>query len=164
MMFRKIANSVFAVLNILAVFTGIILVFAVVGQIASRYVPFINMPWSEEIARFSFIHFAMISIAMAYYKGRHMGIDIITKKCGKSVQAGIYCFYTVLVIVISIIVSIYGIRLSFLVSRQRSPMLNVSYFWFFIAVPIGFSFTAIFAICEMITKYKLKSNPLKREA
>jgi TRAP-type C4-dicarboxylate transport system permease small subunit len=151
-MLRIISDFIFKVLNVLAVITGIVLVFAVTLQIVSRYVPFINVPWSEEVARFSFIHFAMISIAMAYYKGRHMGIDVITKRFNKSAQLAVHCFSAVFILIISLVVVVYGIRLSFLVSRQRSPMLNWSYFWFFIAVPFGFVLTAFFAVCDIAKK------------
>jgi TRAP-type C4-dicarboxylate transport system permease small subunit len=137
------------ILNFIIRIVGIVMSLCVVVQIACRYIPGLNWPWTEELARFTFIWFSLVAIAMAYHKGQHMSINYFVLKFNIKIQQGLNYFIHILIFLSSTAITFYGIRLSFMSAGLRSPILDLSYFWFFMSVPAGFSFVALFSFFDL---------------
>ena len=129
---------------------GIVMVLSVVLQITGRYVPMISFMWTEELARLTFIWFCFLGIAITYHYKGHMSINYFCAKLNTNLQRFFGYLCNILILVFSSIITYYGIRLSIMARVQTSPMLQLSFSWFYAAVPAGFMLIAIFSNLEII--------------
>jgi TRAP-type C4-dicarboxylate transport system permease small subunit len=131
---------------------GIVMIIDVLLQIAFRYLPTTGTTWTEELGRLLFMWFCMLSTALTYVKGQHLAIDFFYLKWSKTTRT--ICDFISLIAVLSFsgIVSVFGYKLLELVAKQHSPVMRLSFFWFYLAVPVGCSLIAIFTILSMIDR------------
>jgi TRAP-type C4-dicarboxylate transport system permease small subunit len=130
---------------------GFIMIGAVLLQIAFRYLPFSGM-WTDELGRLTFIWFGMLAMAITFIKGMHLSIDYFYLKMKKRTQTILDYIGLLLILVFSGSSAIYGIWLLEFTARQRSPVMQLSFFWFSLSVPVGFGFISLFTLVAIFDR------------
>ena len=124
---------------------GIALLITVVLQVISRYLP-VTMVWTDELSRFLFVWFSMLAIALAYMENKHLSMDFIYEKLGPKTQHTLDFISEILVLLAAVIVSWEGFGLLKTVAIQKAPILRIGMNWFYLAVPVGFTFVIIHSL------------------
>jgi TRAP-type C4-dicarboxylate transport system permease small subunit len=79
---NRLVRSVDTVLKRLLVVLMLMLVGAVLWQVASRYLMRSPSSWTEEIARFLLIWISLLGAVYAFRNGAHLGLDLLPQKLG----------------------------------------------------------------------------------
>lgn len=137
---------------------GIVMIISVLLQIAFRYLPFTGTTWTEELGRLTFLWFCMLSTAVTFVKGQHLFIDYFYFKMKKLYQ--IICDYVslLLIFLFSLVITVEGLKLLEYVSKQRSPVMRLSFFWFYLSVPSGCGLIMLFSILSFIDRIFFKGK------
>jgi TRAP-type C4-dicarboxylate transport system permease small subunit len=130
---------------------GFVMIVAVLMQIAFRYLPVSGM-WTEELGRITFVWFCMLSAAITFSKGMHLSIDYFYLKMKAQTQKILDYIGLLLIFVFAGSSAVSGILLLEFVSRQRSPVLQLSFFWFYLSVPVGFGLVTLFTLLSILDR------------
>lgn len=104
--------------------------------VANRFVFKISMSWTEQLSRFLLIWVSMVGAAIAVRPALHIGVMFIVTRLGRWRRL-VMTVNSVLIIGFLAVVGYYGLRLCLSQSSQTSPVMNLSMFWPFLAVPAG---------------------------
>lgn len=124
----------------------IVVVIAVSWQVIARYVTEASTAWAPELAQIAFVWCALLAIPVGVRRGRHMMIDVWTGIKNKTVQAAISTFAMIVVVGVSGTLVYFGINMLPVALSRTLPGLGISAGIANIAVPVGFTLCAIFAI------------------
>ena len=130
---------------------GFVMIGAVLLQIAFRYLPISGM-WTDELGRLSFIWFGMLAMAITFIKGMHLSIDYFYLKMKKRTQVILDYIGLLLIFIFSSSSTVCGIWLLEFTSRQRSPVMQLSFFWFSLSLPVGFGFISLFTLVAIFDR------------
>jgi TRAP-type C4-dicarboxylate transport system permease small subunit len=156
---EKVIHIIFdVIIGFIIKIIGVVMITSVLLQIAFRYLPVSGTTWTEELGRLTFLWFCMLSTAVTFVKGQHLFIDYFYLKMNKFYQA--VCDYVslLLILLFSSIVTFEGIKLLEFVSKQHSPVMRLSFFWFYLSVPVGCGFIMLFTILSFIDRIFLKGK------
>ncbi|MCL2379982.1 MAG: TRAP transporter small permease [Treponema sp.] len=148
---EKFTHIVFdVILGLFIKIIGIAMVLSVLLQIASRNLNIAGILWTEEMGRLTFIWFCFLATAAAFEKGKHVSIDYFYMKMNKLFRT--ICDYLglALILMFTMIIVVEGIRILEFVSIQHSPVMRLSFFWFYLSVPVGMGFILLFAILSFV--------------
>ena len=140
---------------------GLCMVVSVLIQVASRNLPVIpgvSFMWTEELGRLSFVWLCLLSAAVSYSKGQQIVIDYFYLKMGRIVQ--ILCDFASLFLILgfSYVVTVQGFNLLKIVSIQRSPVMEISILWFYLAIPVGCGLMTIFTVLCLVDRVFLQGK------
>jgi TRAP-type C4-dicarboxylate transport system permease small subunit len=139
---------------------AVCMVLSVLIQVFSRNLPVmgISFMWTEELGRLTFMWLCMLSVATSYAKGQQIAIDFFYLRMRKSFQT--ICDYAILILILifSPIITIHGTRLLNIVALQRSPVMEISMFWFYLAIPVGCGLIVIFTALCLIDRIFFKGK------
>ena len=128
---------------------GIVMTLAIILQVANRYLP-LGVTWTEEVSRLSFIWFCFICVAIAYVERAHPCISNLVALFGPKFRR-VYDFFPFLaVLCMSIMLSYFGVEMAFMSVSQRSPIMRLSYFWFYMPIPVSFGAISILSSLDII--------------
>ncbi|TDH34905.1 TRAP transporter small permease [Pseudohoeflea suaedae] len=136
--------NVFVVAAILAAMSGIVF-YGVIG----RYVFNAPLFWGEETARFLMFFLVLTGSALGLRLSQHprltMFVDLFPERHRKALMllGDAIVFGTILVILIQ------GTELAIDEGIMRTPALRISYFWIYLAYPIG----AVLGLMQLIGAY-----------
>ena len=124
----------------LLVIIVLIMLFAVVWQVISRYVIGSPSTFTDEIASYSLIWLGLFGAAYATGKELHLAIDLIPKNTIAKSPRFFHGFVTFFVIVFAILVMVVGgLRLCWLtwVLEQKSAVLKIPLAFVYLVLPIS---------------------------
>lgn len=75
-----ILGPINALMRLLAVTAFTLMVMCVFGQVLFRYVFHLSVPWTEELARFTFIWATFLGAGIAFAEGGHLGVQAVVNK------------------------------------------------------------------------------------
>lgn len=104
--------------------------------VLNRFLFKFSISWTEPLARFLLIWVSMLGAAIAVRQALHIGIMFLTNRMGRWRHSVMY-INSVLIIGFLSIVGYYGLRLCLTQATQISPVMHLSMFWPFLAVPAG---------------------------
>lgn len=135
------------VLQILGVLLLGVVAIAVTLQVFSRYILQASIPWTAELATYSFVWLSMIAIALGVRRGRHMVLDVweylpYRRWLAVTIET-VAAAVVVLVLTLLIWYGAEGLNAAF---RRSLPGLGISYGWVTLAVPIGSALALMFAV------------------
>jgi TRAP-type C4-dicarboxylate transport system permease small subunit len=114
-----------------------------------RYI--INHPifWTEEFARYTMFYMVMLGSAVAFREGKHPALLFIIQKFPiRFVKVWNFIKDTIIIIILIIIFKEgYFMALDEII--MKSPALRISFFWIYLAFPIG----ALLMISQIIANY-----------
>ena len=116
-------------------------------QILSRQIMKISTPWTDEVARFSFIWMVMIAASAQVRKRAHFTISVLADAIPW--KRAITIFIDLVVILVALCLFYYGVLYCQLGLRKVSSVINMRMIWIYAAIPAG-SFFMIFYGLEML--------------
>jgi len=125
-----------AAMALLVVF-GAVMSVVVMLQILFRFVIYIPLPWSEELARYLMIWTGMVGSFVALREGRHIGVTLVVNRLPPRAAAGVAVFVQVLTILFLFILAKQGLALALINLNQLSPAMRIPMFFPYLAVPVG---------------------------
>lgn len=158
---EKLEHAVKAVLAVIIQILGIALLITVAIQIVVRYLP-VTVAWTDELSRFLFVWYAMLSIAMSYIEDKHLFLDILYSKLKPKAQHVLDGISHILVLATAALITWKGMQLLQIVKIQTAPILNISMAWFYAAVPVGFLFVAFHALFSTMDFFGKKGREARK--
>ena len=150
-MIDHVESAIRQVMGVIVKILGIALLITVVIQVVSRYFP-VTMVWTDELSRFLFVWFSMLAIALAYMENKHLSMDFVYEKLPRSVQKALDFLSELLVFLAACVIVVEGFGLLKTVAIQKAPILRIGMNWFYMAVPVGFTFVAAHALLLIIRR------------
>ena len=116
-------------------------------QVFSRYITQASIPWTAELASYSFVWLSMIAIALGIRRGRHMVLDVweyLPERRWLAVT--IETVAAAVVAVVLMLLAWYGSQGLGAAFNRSLPGLGIAYGWVTLAVPVGSVVALIFAV------------------
>jgi TRAP-type C4-dicarboxylate transport system permease small subunit len=108
-----------------------------VAQVVFRFVLKMPLGWSDELATFSFVWFALLGAAIAVREGGHIGVDALVRVLPEGRRAWVAISSLVLVQVFLLCLIKFGVDLLLRIGDQRSSGLQIQIFWVYLALPVS---------------------------
>lgn len=116
-------------------------------QVFSRYITQSSIPWTAELASYSFVWLSMIAIALGVRRGRHMLLDVWDYlPYRRWLVVLIDTIAAVVVVGVLVLLTWFGSQGLGAAFNRTLPGLGISYGWVTLAVPVGSALALIFAI------------------
>ncbi len=115
----------------------IILVLATITQVVGRYFLKVPMPWTEELARFSFIWSVMLGASVLVKSKGHPGVDALTSKLHGIPKLIQEALLAIIIIAVAAVGIVYGIQLVQVTMSQPSAALNIPYGCIYLSFPVS---------------------------
>lgn len=144
---------------VLEVFTGLaVLAIAIIlmVQVLSRYVFQFPLAWPEEVAGFIFVWLIFLGAPLAYWSGSLIGIHVFVEAVPERFQKAIFVLTNVIVILFMIFLIFKGTEAIGQSWNKRTTVLQFSYAWIYVPLPIG---AAALAVGYMLKLIKRLRNP-----
>lgn len=93
--------------------------------------------WGEELARYTMIFMAFVGGAVALRTDQHPRLTVFTSMLPEAVQLWLGRFLSVCMAVTLIVLLWQGLDVAIHDGRMKTPALRISYFWIYLAVPLG---------------------------
>lgn len=122
---------------VLLVVCGAAMSIIVMLQIIFRFVIFIPLPWSEELARYLMIWTGMVGSFVALREGRHIGVTMVVDRLPPRAATGVSVFVQAATILFLVILAKQGLALTLVNLSQLSPAMRIPMFYPYLAVPVG---------------------------
>lgn len=147
----KIINKV---IFFLIALTFSILILSCVLQVFTRFILNNSLSWTEELSRYSFIWANFLGGIFCTKKGLHAVVTIITDYLNKKWKNILNIVVNVVVALISILIIIYGVKVTYTVRGQLSPALRISMSYVYAAAPFSSLFVLYYSTRNIIENYK----------
>jgi TRAP-type C4-dicarboxylate transport system permease small subunit len=121
----------------LLVVSGAVMSVIVMLQIIFRFVIFIPLPWSEELARYLMIWTGMVGSFVALREGRHIGVTMVVDRLPPRAATWVSVFVQAATILFLVILAQQGLALTLVNLSQLSPAMRIPMFYPYLAVPVG---------------------------
>ena len=135
--FTRLCDRLRWVAMALLVVSGAVMSVIVMLQIFFRFVIYIPLPWSEELARYLMIWTGMVGSFVALREGRHIGVTLVVDRLPPKAAAGVAVFVQSATILFLAIVAKQGFALALTNLSQLSPAMRIPMFFPYLAVPVG---------------------------
>ncbi len=113
------------------------MVFLITIQVFYRYVLVKPIPWAEEAARYFFIWATFLGATVAVKTKQHTIVSFVLDRFPEKYRKSVlFIGYSCCIIFLSFVV-VYGFDLSFRVVRQKTPAMQLSMFYPYLAIPTG---------------------------
>lgn len=86
-------------------------VFSVILQVLSRYLPFVSVYWTEELAVYSFIWSVFLGASILVLHNEHFTMTFLLEKLSKPLVKWVNIFNQILVFIFGLLMLYYGILL-----------------------------------------------------
>jgi TRAP-type C4-dicarboxylate transport system permease small subunit len=116
--------------------TGGVMFICILLQIFTRTFFQVPFPWTDELARFTFLWFCFTGSVTTLRNKLHLGIDYIENKMpvkGKFVNR---VFVYSLIVVFGLFVGVLGYQLLEIVGLQLSPIMRIPMVWVYFSLPL----------------------------
>ncbi|MCC8189423.1 MAG: TRAP transporter small permease [Planctomycetes bacterium] len=137
---------------------GMVMIAAILFQIFSRTFFRVPFPWTDELARGTFIWFCFLGSAMAMRQYAHLGIDYFRSRLGERGQWLSDIVVCLAVILFGVLLATYGWQFLQMVGRQRTPILRISMQWFYLVIPLAGGLLALQGL-EFLCQYLASGKP-----
>ncbi len=132
---------------------GVCLLLALVAvmsvQVASRQIPALSAPWSEEAARFLFAWLAFTGTALAVQRSAHIAITAAVDRLGAGTRRGIEVVVRLLVMVFAALMVWYGVRLC-LSTALVSTVMRIPMWVPYAAIPLSGALVLVHAAVGIV--------------
>lgn len=111
--------------------------FNVIAQVFCNYVLRNGLSWSEEFSRLLLVTMTFFGASLVTRRSLHIGLTAFLKLFPYRIQNIIKFIGFIIVLFFLYGLILWGVRLSIFGISQTSTYLNISYFWFYLGIPIG---------------------------
>jgi len=106
-------------------------------EVAFRYLLTRSLLWAEEFSRFLFLWTAFIGAAAAVGKGLHFSLRSLVEALPRAARRAAGTASVLAVFALSLLLIVEGWKLARFAAPQMSTVLDISRFWFYLAIPVG---------------------------
>lgn len=125
-----------AVRHLLFVF-GFSMALVVALQVLFRYGLNQSLFWSEELARFFLVWLTFLGATVAYRRGMHPGVDVLTVRMSGRLRRGCAVFVHLVCMGFFAVMVVYGALFAHFIRMQISPALNLPKWIVMSVIPVS---------------------------
>ena len=128
------------VASVTRVFIGIsasVMCAIIIAEVFSRYIFQYSFFFSEELSRLTFVWAGFLSTSIALKKGMHISIQFIVERMPKALRRIILFISQLAILIFLIVIFLSGLRILPHQWGNVSPTIEITMFWFYLAVPVG---------------------------
>lgn len=154
---RNFSNKLSTLYFHIATFFMLVLIFSTFMQVFTRYVLNSSWPWTEEMARYSFIWMNMVGAAAGFRKGTLVAVDNMLNIATGFTRLLMSLTIMLVVFVIGFILCKYGMELVILVGGSPSVTMRIPMGLIHAASPVsgvGFMINAVAGACDALEVYR----------
>lgn len=138
-MFTKISNGIESILTVLLLITLTLMVVSICTQVVGRYAFDHSPAWTEEAARMSMAWITMLGSALVIRRQGHISISVLVDACPPALAKGLLMIRDALILVMAGGMAWYGWGFAVVGGRRSSAALEISMFYPYLAIPVGFA-------------------------
>ena len=143
----------------------LVMVVSIFGQVFYRSVLDSYLVWAEEAARFSFVWLVFLGSASAFKTRHHLGIDFIPELISHKGRVILDTIVCVVVFVFTLVLLIYGYRLTLRTLTQVAPATGVTMGYIYMSIPIASALILVYSVVDFFRNiWALKIGDLDRAA
>jgi TRAP-type C4-dicarboxylate transport system permease small subunit len=139
-----VADKLESGLNFLLAAMLAVLVVCLCYQVFGRYVLDDAPSWTEEVARFLVVYITMVGTAVIIRNDGHITVNVLVSALPERVRVWVFWVRDAIVLAAAGILIWYGYGLALIGGHRRTPALEISMYWPFIAIPISGILMAFF--------------------
>ena len=148
---KTIVNALMKIQLFFAICFLVVFVFAVILQVATRYIPGFSWLWTEQIANYCFIWSIMMGVAIGVKNKQHFFLSILTEKLKGKTAITASIFVQSIIFIFSVFLVYYGTALTrsfWNWSLTSLPQVRQGYFW--MALPVCGATITIYSINNLL--------------
>ncbi|HKL60600.1 MAG TPA: TRAP transporter small permease [Sphaerochaeta sp.] len=149
------------VLSILGKALVAILASGVIISVILRYVFSIAFVSSEELLTMVFVSTTFFGAALGLREDEHIAVNNFTAMMGDKLRKLCNVLSEVFIIIVSVVMIIYSIRMIQKVGGVVSPATGIARGYYYSLMPISFVFTIFYAIVNILKLYMHIDEPVK---
>ena len=130
-----------------------LLAFGVIVSVILRYVFSISFAWSEELLTMVFVATTFLGATLGVRLGEHIAITHFLDAFPKQIRKVFIIAIQIVVIIVSVFVIIYGIRMIQKVGNVPSPATGIKRSFYYLLIPISFTGTIFYSIVHIIGQF-----------
>jgi TRAP-type C4-dicarboxylate transport system permease small subunit len=133
-----------------------VMLFVLLAQILLRYTVAIGIPWSDEVARFSFQWVIYLGISLAMKEGQHIKIDAVMGLWPKKLRSAVIIFSDFIIVMFGFYLVYGGYFYVAKIFRQGSMgvAFQIPLGFVYLAIPVGYALTCIRAFQGICREYR----------
>lgn len=158
---NKLIRVVDTVLSTLGKILVGVLASGVIVSVILRYVFSIAFVWSEELLTMVFVATTLFGAALGLREQEHIAITYFVDKAGSRISKTCAILMYVVVIVVSIFVCFYSLRMIDKVGNVPSPATGIERGFYYSMIPITFGITIFYGIVGILGQFIHIDAPLK---
>jgi len=151
---RALSNVVEAVCLVLMV----VLCADVFLGVFSRYVLVSTFTWYDEIARGCFTWLVFLGAAVGVKQHAHFRLHLLVAKLSPRAQQAAEVFGFLMVIVLGLVLIQQGWALVELGQFQQTPVMGLSKFWIYVAIPVGGALMLLYTLPPLFRSLRLAAT------
>ena len=128
----------------------IIMTVSVIAQVGGRYVFNYSIAWAVETATYAQIWVVLLAGGIAMRHGLHMSVDLVLRALPRRAQQVLAIAIGAACIAFLSVIFTGSFRLLDIGQIQTSPVLGLSMWWIYLAIPIGSVYFGIESIIVMV--------------
>lgn len=142
-----------SILKVCAIFSFVGMIFVVLTQILTRYVP-VSFVWTEEITRFLFIFSILFSAPLAMKKREYISVDLfIDFLPGKLRKIYKGFIYLVLALFCAFLL-VPSYDFAMLGKGQTSATLKIEMFYIYLGIGVALLFLCVYSIVNAVSLFR----------
>lgn len=115
----------------------VLLVLDVWLGVVARYGLRLQIPWTEELARYLMIWAALLAVSAGIHHREHIGFVLILRKLPAFLQKGMLAFFDIVTFAFFAFMFVYGIGMTLTGAKQFAMIFDMSMAWPYAAVPVA---------------------------
>jgi len=143
---KRLIDAITLATRLCVIAMGSLLVVLVAGEVVFRYAVQQSLIFSDELARYCFIWLTFIGASLALRRGQHIGLEL-----------GYHQRWPLLTVAVNLAVAVFLVVFLWASAKlvpamwaQRSPILDVSMGWVFLALPVGAALMLLQLLARML--------------
>jgi TRAP-type transport system small permease protein len=134
---KKILDTAEKAIKVICIFQMIVIVTVLFYAVVMRYVLHRPPAWSMELSRFMFIWMIVLSAALITREQNHIQINFFTNLMPERMRFVWINLLRFLMLFFCLIVIRQGVSIYPIVAEAKSPSLEISMGWMYLAIPAG---------------------------
>lgn len=131
----------------------------VMAQVIFNYGFKSGLSWSEELSKLLLAWLTFIGASLVSRRYLHIGLDAVVNRLPHRPRHLVKMGGLIVALCFLYALTIWGWRLAVFGQAQSSNYLNVSYFWFYLGIPLGGLLTFLQTLYLLIVEIQVYSNP-----
>ncbi len=124
-------------LGVALVLLGAAMCLLIFAQVFFRFVVFVPLPWSEELARYLMVWMAMLGAPLALRMDQHIGVGLVLERLPRRVRLWVTLGTCLATIAFMAVIGWQGVLLCRKNLTQVSPAMQLPMMFSYAAIPVG---------------------------